>query len=412
MIAGSSIGRTLCLTALAALFGAAGAAIYDFNAEPLPGQTYTTALFRIYVPDEAQVLRGVYFYVNPLNSDSRYIVGDPHLRGLCADEQIGLMGARLDHVQMESGIGQAVLRALDAFADSSGHEELRHSPLFFDGWSWGGQFAYHFTKWLPERVIGFMTMKGGYHDTTFAGDAIEVPGYLFIGELDLPYRITNLTGIFEAHRPLGARWALAMEPGAGHQRIEDRALLDPYVRRVLAVRLPAVITPGEPVLLRGVPEPASYLGDRESHAIGYYACYTGDPGRASWCPSRETAVGWQAFVSDSAVTDTIPCAPAGVGPQPLAQEENRMRAAPNPHRGETELILTLPPGRRARISIHDADGRLVRRWAPATWDAGCGRIRWDGRAQDGRVLPAGVYWARCRWADDATELRLVRLPAH
>ena len=73
-------------------------------------------------------------------------------------------------------------------------------PFFINGYSWGGQFGYHFTKWLPERVVGFITQKGGYHDTTNAGDAIEVPGLMLIGENDLPYRIENLTEIFLNHQ--------------------------------------------------------------------------------------------------------------------------------------------------------------------------------------------------------------------
>lgn len=71
----------------------------------------------------------------------------------------------------------------------------------------------------PERVIAFITIKGGYHSLSLAGDAIKVPGYMFIGENDLDYRITNLTTIFETNRPMGALWTLAMEPDAGHSRV-------------------------------------------------------------------------------------------------------------------------------------------------------------------------------------------------
>jgi hypothetical protein len=394
--------------------GGPGASIFDFDARPLPGQTYTTALFRMHVPDTPSVVRGVYFYVDPLGGDSRYIVQNAHLIGLCAELRFALMGAQLDNMQMESGIGQAVERALAALADSSAHEELAQSTLFFDGWSWGGQFAYHFTKWAPARVIGFITQKGGYHDTTYAGDAILVPGYMFVGELDLPYRITNLTGIFEAHRPLGARWILAMQPGAGHERITDRGLLDPYVRTVSALRLPAVITPGEPVELAVIPEPMSWLGNRETFLIGDYACYETGRDRASWCPSRETAVGWQAFVSDSTVTDTVACGsgaadPPWPGGSVDPAHRLALRAWPNPSRSTTTFTWATSGRLPAQLVICGADGRVVRRIGRMESDGAVAELTWDGRDPRGRPVNAGLYYACLEQAGQVAVVPLLRV---
>ena len=106
--------------------------------------------------------------------------------------------AHIFNMHMSSGIGDAVVAAMDSFAILSQHSEVSFLPFFINGYSWGGQFGYHFTKWLPERVVGFITQKRGYHDTTNAGDAIEVPGLMLIGQNDLPYRIENLTEIFKS----------------------------------------------------------------------------------------------------------------------------------------------------------------------------------------------------------------------
>ena len=43
----------------------------------------------------------------------------------------------------------------------------------------------------------------------------------FIGENDFQYRIDNLTNIFLNHRPLGAKWVLAIDKNAVHDQITD-----------------------------------------------------------------------------------------------------------------------------------------------------------------------------------------------
>lgn len=275
--------------------------VLDFTAEPLAGDFYTTAVFRIYWPDELPHVRAVYFYLNPLDSDSRFIVDDPGFRALCDAAGVAVMGAQLDNLFMPSGSGNAVLRALADFADQSGHPEVAVAPLFLDGWSWGGQFGYHFTKWRPDRVLGFVTIKGGVHDTSPAGAAIEVPGYLFIGEFDLPYRLENLTTIFEFHRPLGAKWILALEQGAGHGRVTDRSLLDPFFLDLLQLRLPDPLPdPGEPVELLTLTESTGWLGDRQTFTIAQHGCFAFDPDLACWLPTADAAIRWQDFVSAGA----------------------------------------------------------------------------------------------------------------
>lgn len=370
------------------------AALYDYTALPDSADTFTTANFRIFVPDQVTALRGIYFYVNPYSSDSRYITEDLDFRSLVTQADFALLGARLDNMYMDSGIGDAVLEALDSFADQSGHSELHHTALYFEGYSWGGQFSYHFTKWLPGRVIGFVTQKGGYHNTDPAGDAIQVPGYMFIGELDLDYRIENLTGIFEEHRLLGARWILAMHPNAGHERITDRNLLDDYFHVVIDKRLPQSWNPDEPVPLRVLTEEGGWLGNRDTHEIGFFPCYDADPGLASWCPRRSVADRWQVFVSEGAVTDTIPCLPAGIEPDqpPLAGRQPLLRIAPNPTGGPTAIYLEQCPAGTYPLTVYGLNGEVVRSWSVFHSGAGPAQLAWDGRDRRGLPASAGVYF--------------------
>ena len=388
----------------------ADALIYGYNAAPEPGDSYEMASFRIYIPDAGPVVRGVYFYVAPRLIDSRAYAENPGFQALCDTADFAMMGAQLDNVQMDSGIGDAVLRALGVFATMSGHPEIAHGTLFFEGYSWGGQFSYHFTKWLPTRVIGFVTQKGGYHDTSFAGDAIEVPGYLFIGAEDLPYRIENLTGIFEAHRPLGARWILAVQPGAGHEPITNRILLDDFFLTVAELRLPEVIPIDEPVDLVTIAEPDHWLGDRAGFAIGSWDCYTAAEDSACWFVSRAVGTAWQSFVSGGTVTDTIPCGPVAVAPGAgtLPTVTCLSRIHPNPFNPHTQISFRVGRPERVRIAIYDLTGKQIVLLADEMFGSGLQTVAWDGTDRYGRSVASGTYLVQLA-TSGATDSRKITL---
>ena len=159
--------------------------IFDVSIPENDTASYNYADFRIWINDSTDTLKGIYWFMHPNNGDSRNIVDDSIYQSLAVGQNFALMGAHIFNMHMSSGIGDAVIAAMDSFAVLSQHSEISYIPFFINGYSWGGQFGYHFTKWIPERVIGFITQKGGYHDTTNAGGAIEVPALMFIGENDL-----------------------------------------------------------------------------------------------------------------------------------------------------------------------------------------------------------------------------------
>ena len=285
------------------------AQIYDLSIPENDTASYNYADFRIWLADSIDEFHGIYWFMHHNNGDSRDIVYDEELREVSSRNDFILMGAHIFNMHMDTGIGDAVIAAMDSFAVISGHPEIQNTPFFINGYSWGGQFGYHFTKWIPERVIGFITQKGGYHDTTDAGPAIDVPGYMFIAENDLPGRIENLTGIFENHRPLGAKWILAMEQGATHTQITDWNLLNTYFETVAGLRLPENPDMSQPVLLNILSDTIAWLGNRPTWEIGSWECYSDSVDSACWFPSRTVGEQWQAFVSEGLATDTSACDP-------------------------------------------------------------------------------------------------------
>jgi len=60
---------------------------------------------------------------------------------------------------------------------------------------------------------------------------------------------------------------------------------------------------------------------------------------------------------------------------------------PNPTSGAVSLRLQAPVGANSGVRVIDASGRLTRTLTPAG-----GRVTWDGRLDDGRPAPSGVYY--------------------
>ena len=69
-------------------------------------------------------------------------------------------------------------------------------------------------------------------------------------------------------------------------------------------------------------------------------------------------------------------------------------AHPNPFNPVTTLSFELGRASRVELKIYDLAGRLVRVLLNAQLPEGIQRFRWDGKADDGRSLPSGVYYYR------------------
>ncbi len=82
-------------------------------------------------------------------------------------------------------------------------------------------------------------------------------------------------------------------------------------------------------------------------------------------------------------------------------------AAPNPFNPTTKIRFTLERAGEARLTIYDANGRLVRTLAAGPLSAGAHGFSWDGRADDDSPVASGVYWVRVVAGDRTHGLKLV-----
>ena len=87
----------------------------------------------------------------------------------------------------------------------------------------------------------------------------------------------------------------------------------------------------------------------------------------------------------------------------------QLRAAPNPFSSRTELAFELRGAQPVRLAIYDVAGRRVATLVDGVLSAGGHAFAWDGRDDEGRPQPAGVYFYRLRDADQDVMRRLTLL---
>lgn len=132
---------------------------------------------------------------------------------------------------------------------------------------------------------------------------------------------------------------------------------------------------------------------------------------ARWLPA--VAAGDEAlFIADfiglasfplQGTATALPESPAAAeGPVVLA-------SYPNPFNPTTLLSYRLPAACALRLTLHDAQGRLLRELETGRREAGEHRILWDGRDGAGRALPSGIYLARLAADGAISSQRLVLL---
>ena len=108
------------------------------------------------------------------------------------------------------------------------------------------------------------------------------------------------------------------------------------------------------------------------------------------------------------VVDAKPSGSAGIG---ATSEPSGLRAVrPNPFRGRTDIAFDLHLAGTVELRVLDLAGRHVRTLLAAQpGEPGPHNVAWDGRRDDGREAPAGVYWVVLRSPAGTERRRLVKL---
>jgi hypothetical protein len=98
--------------------------------------------------------------------------------------------------------------------------------------------------------------------------------------------------------------------------------------------------------------------------------------------------------NESAPVALLPAGTAGVGDTPAIRDLALAPASPNPASCGTSLRFALPVAANASLSVYDASGRRVRSLVSGPQAAGERSAAWDLRDANGRIVGAGLYFAR------------------
>lgn len=254
-----------------------------------------THAMRLWLPGGVAVIRGVIVYVNGAGGDSRGVVNQEVWKEFARTHDFGVLGSQGFGRHATTGEGQLLLDGLARFATLSGQPELEHVPFLMAGFSNGGQYAYEFNAWKPERVIAFDVNKGGFYNTLLPQPAsLKTPGILIAGEVDTQTRYDAIKRLFDGNRPRGALWAFVVEEDAAHCECTSNDLLLPFFARAIALRYPPGQSPRYgPVTLTDLTEASGWLANPTS--VHPYASYPGDRSTANWLIDQGTAQVFRAF---------------------------------------------------------------------------------------------------------------------
>jgi hypothetical protein len=189
----------------------------------------------------------------------------------------------------EPASDQLLLDAIAQAATLTGRPDLLDAPLLLYGMSTGAPEATGFTQRNPERVAALF-LKVPVSAGPLTGQALHVPAYMVLAELDAFVDNTMLSAAFEAHRAAGAPWAMALERGVLHHSLSEaqRELTVDWMRAILPL--------GNAGPFHQNPPQVGWLGDPATGQIAPARTFAGDRSAASWFPMRPLAEQWAAFI--------------------------------------------------------------------------------------------------------------------
>ncbi len=117
---------------------------------------------------------------------------------------------------------------------------------------------------------------------------------------------------------------------------------------------------------------------------------------ASGSPCAPPHSGTCGLIGAGAVACVLASTPGDAAPTEPGSGSLVLTLAPNPSAGEIRIGIRLSgaAGRDVALTVHDAAGRLVRRFSCRLGNSGTAAAEWDGRDAAGHRAPRGTYWIR------------------
>jgi len=276
---------------------------YDVTMEP--SAAHNMAAFRMWTPEGVSRFRGILMLNPGSNGDGRPAVDDEYWQDFATKHDFALLATFLqdnphpnmmieDYIQVSKGSGDAILGAIDHFANESDHEELSYAPFLLWGMSAGGELNHEIASWIPERVIAYVVNKGGYYYSSVPPEATrQTPGLYSIGLDDLPSRNTMIKGMYLTNRRAGALWTLAEEKGVAHEVAGSRDLAAAYFEAIMTMRMVDGALGYKS--LKPVTEDMGIIANIYDHTVGAEEGVRKED--TTWLPNEDFAKQWLTHVT-------------------------------------------------------------------------------------------------------------------
>jgi hypothetical protein len=113
----------------------------------------------------------------------------------------------------------------------------------------------------------------------------------------------------------------------------------------------------------------------------------------AWMDNRAGTANWDIYAQSTAFSPS-----SGVENTPSPGLAD-VSCSPNPSSSSTRISFRLVRAGVVSLEICDAAGRLVRAVAAGHYEPGMRSVDWDGKSDDGHVVPSGVYFCRVSGPD-------------
>lgn len=305
-----------------------------YEASTQPGESIFPVNFTIWIPPNAQSLRGVIVHQHGCGEGSckSALTGafDLHWQTLAKKHDCALLAPAYEQpenadCQMwcdpRNGSAAAFRKCLVDLGAKSGHPELADVPWALWGHSGGGHWAGGMVLLYPERVAAAWLRSGvplltpdparsGIKAHTLPDAALKVPVMCNPGTKEgVTVTDGRFAGVwpaneafFNAVRAKGGLIGVAVDPLTSHECGNQRYLAVAWLDACLSARLPKVC--GDP--LQDMPTDGAWLAEPTGSAAVLAENYTGDPLKAAWLPNESFARAWMQYVKDTAVADSTP----------------------------------------------------------------------------------------------------------
>jgi hypothetical protein len=340
----------------------------------------------LWLPDPARPVRAAVLWGNGPGLSEKHSALREDLQAFGAANRLAVIGLEGFGIDMARGDGPALVASLKTLGEMSGHPELDSVPILFSGHSMGGQIAYEFNAWKPERIIAFTVSKGGNYATWQASDRARAnPAVLSAGEKDTEGRVASIRRLFDGNRPRGAAWSLEVEEGVDHAFGRSLPLFLLHLQHALDQRLPVGASRILPV-----DQHRAWFADNTTWHDGIArifpaAGFKGDATHLSWLLDRDVAYvyrgvatygnplqlaltaghGIQYFADEPVVVE---CTDFGPGEwKSVALYDGAKRVAAITRHKPRVTLLSQKPGVHAGVLIGERpDGSLRTSW-PVAW---------------------------------------------